>query len=331
MANHEKHRAYLYMACMFLSFGTLKETVASQQAGVSIDENDKAVELTVNAERQIALDIVSVLTQVQGMGPGTTTLYMLPPQDTFAANLGHFLDLSGYNVVLDEDINSSNFISYSILDKSSLQNTAMTYQVNIGQLKLRRDYAISENVALPQTAMFIQGADIAEIQLNEEIFNSTSTVQYETVESPSDKNPQSTAELSVVTSDSKNTYQTGEPIVLSLSINYESRIYCYYKDGHGQIVKIFPNRFNSANQLNANENVVIPGNDNWSINATRVGATDDFLCIATDPENESLVSVLEGEPDFEPMAARNLDEISQRISADPNAPVITTSLSVQVN
>ena len=68
----------------------------------------------------------------------------------------------------------------------------------------------------------------------------------------------------------------------------------------------------------------------WAINATRIGKTDDFLCIATDPENQDLISALNKEPDLEPLAARSLGQIYEQLSTDHNAAMIKQEIQLSV-
>ena len=132
------------------------------------------------------------------------------------------------------------------------------------------------------------------------------------------------------TADNRQSYQLGDPIFLSVSINLDAKIYCYYRDGHGQIARVYPNRFSTDNRVTANQKVAIPSVDTWAINATRVGKTDDFLCLATDPENHELISALDKEPDLEPLAARSLSQIYEKLTSEHNVPMIKQEIQLIV-
>ena len=314
MAARTQRHLHLYLSYFFLAIAFSKNSIATTTATTHY--------------RQIALDVVGVLLQVESMPPGTT-LQMQPPEDIFGATLGHFLKEAGYTVTLNDHLTNAHAIEYFTVDNSSEQNTIKTYQVNIGKLKFRRDYKIESNMAQPQSTVYLRGANASAIRLNDEIFNLDYVETYGDSEIAHDE--QAPVQLSVQTIDTRQSYNPGEAIALSVSINYEAKVYCYYKDGHGQIVRIFPNRFTSDNHVNPGQKLVIPATDNWSINATRVDSTDDFLCIATGIDNEHLISILNNEPDLEPLAARSLEHINEKVTADPNAPVITSNLTLKVN
>jgi len=107
-------------------------------------------------------------------------------------------------------------------------------------------------------------------------------------------------------------------------------LYCYYQDGHGQIARIYPNRFNTDNHVIAGQSILIPSTDEWNIRATRIGASDVFLCVGADLANHEVIAVLDEDPDLEPLAARSLDQIAQGLAASSARPMTFQRLSISV-
>ena len=317
------------LACLILLITGAQKSVATTDGGNGHTASTN-LETVTRAEQTILLDLIGALAQVEGLNPQNTTLYVKPPQDTFEASLGYMLDTAGYEIQLATDLQQPNTVEYFINQTNSGNENIKTYQLHVGPVKVRRDYLIKDTKAQPQTTMYLQGADAGKISLNDEIFNLEYAEIYREDNTPSTEHTQEAPALVLQTTDNKQSYQLGDPISLSVSINLDARIYCYYRDGHGQIARVYPNRFNANNLVTANQKVVIPSVDTWAINATRIGRTDDFLCFATDPENHELISALDEEPDLEPLAARSLGQIYDKLSSEHNAAMIKQEIQLTV-
>jgi len=327
--NHKLHSMAISSIILLLS--VFQNAMASRINDTDAATADYQTKMEApGPESLIATDLVGALMQIENLSPNKTTLFLNPPKDTFGTQLGQLLGMAGYKIQIAKDKQHPNIVEHFITKKNKGGNTIKTYQVNVGQVKVRRDYLISENAAKPQTTLYVKGADAAKITLNDDIFNLEYTEKYEDTENETALATEQPPELIIEANDKSQIYRVGDPIFLSVSINLDARVYCYYQDGHGQIARVYPNRFNTDNRVTANHSVSIPAADDWNINATRVGATDDFLCIATSPDNQELISVLDTEPDLEPLAARSLEQIYTQISQTSTTPVIAQQIRLTV-
>ena len=311
---------------------TQTQTVHSAQA---VEPSSRPVEQVVRPgatpEQLVALDLVGTLMQIEQLSPNVVSFSMQPAVDPFGANLRQTLEMAGYIIAPVSDEPSAS-INYSISEKESDGGIVRTYQINAGSVKVRRDYLVSGKSIKPSSTIYLRGADASGIYLNDEIFNLENTSPLagsQTVNSEPDFSNEM-PEIFLSTIDQEITYQLNDPIIVSVVSNSTARMYCYYQDGHGQIAKIYPNRFNTDNLVTPNQKIMIPGTDEWNISATRVGASDDFLCVATDPSNSTVIAVLDEDPDLEPLAARSLDQIQQGLSASSDMPILFKKLSLSV-
>jgi len=316
-------------ACLIFLITGAQKSVATAE-GSTDHAASASIETVTTAEQTILLDLIGALAQVESLKPQNTTLYVKPPQDTFEASLGYMLDTAGYEIQLATDLQQPNTVEYFVNQTNAGDENVKTYQLQVGPVKVRRDYLVDDNKAQPQTTMYLQGADAGKISLNDEIFNLEYAEIYQNDYTPAAEQAQEAPALVLQTADNRQSYQLGDPIFLSVSINLDAKIYCYYRDGHGQIARVYPNRFSTDNLVTANQKVAIPSVDTWAINATRVGKTDDFLCLATDPENHELISALDKEPDLEPLAARSLSQIYEKLTSEHNVPMIKQEIQLIV-
>lgn len=323
------HR-FFTLACAVLLLAAAETSTASQTDEVGYQ--DTGPDSALGAEGRIAADLVSTLMQIESLNPDNITLFMQSPRDTFGASLGHLLEMAGYTIRLTgETPRSADHVEYFVTDHVS-QDGVKTYQVNVGSVRVRRDYLISADKVQPTTTMYLQGADAKGLSLNDDIFNLAYAERYheQAPEQEASQGLQEQPELMLKAVGESLSYSVGDPIFIAVEFNLDALVYCYYQDGHGQIVRVYPNRFNTDNLVSANQNITFPSTDEWSISATRIGASDDFLCIATEPGNLKLITALENEPDLTPLAERSLDAIHQRISDNAGPAMFTQQLRLAV-
>jgi len=334
ITNHKYCRIISIVAIFFL--GQSQHLHATQTANPSNLVAHNAGNSHGTPEQLIALDLVGVLMQTDKLSVNNTSFSMHPPTDPFSANLRQTLEMAGYEMMPSGKHQASTKIDYQIKEKKTDKGIIRTYQLNAGPIKVRRDYLIAGNTTQPTSTIYLRGAEASRIYLNDEIFNLTYNETYddsqsapEFIQTESAQTP-AAQQILISTIDQATTYRVNDQIVISVTSNLDSQIHCYYQDGHGQIVKIYPNRFNTDSMTQANRQIMIPATDEWNISATRVGANDDFLCIATDPLNNSLLSILNKEPDLEPLAARSLDQIQETLATSSNRPIQFQKLSLTV-
>ncbi|MFK7858228.1 MAG: DUF4384 domain-containing protein [Granulosicoccus sp.] len=123
----------------------------------------------------------------------------------------------------------------------------------------------------------------------------------------------------------------GDPIQIIVETDQDSQIHCYYQDGDGTVSRLFPNRYSADGILNAGDALVLPESDEWQLSATRVGETEQFLCVAITPEWLDRLSVIPLLPDLQPIANSNLSQIYSRYKKVLGDELINQNLSIAVN
>jgi len=112
-------------------------------------------------------------------------------------------------------------------------------------------------------------------------------------------------------------YQPGDKLRLSLTTSANLRVRCYYRDGAGAIVKIYPNRFQPQAAIRANTRVAVPPGGRFDIVFEQAGVSEQVMCLGTplavgsgfDPLVSNLpASLLRN--DLQPIAAASLDDIA---------------------
>ncbi len=89
----------------------------------------------------------------------------------------------------------------------------------------------------------------------------------------------------IALADGAGIYQVGDKLQAALSLDDDAFVYCYYQDGQGQVVRLFPNRFSPNAFVPAGSGFVLPDNS-WpfSLVLDRAGATEQLACMASKQE-----------------------------------------------
>ncbi|MGI9303353.1 MAG: DUF4384 domain-containing protein, partial [Gammaproteobacteria bacterium] len=107
-------------------------------------------------------------------------------------------------------------------------------------------------------------------------------------------------------------YRVGESAELTLETTKDAHVYCYYQPQRGQIVKIFPNRFERDNVSPAGEAITIPGTDDFSLQFDRRGTVEKVLCIAARGDIEKTLPFELRDKDLQPVSLERLTRLYRR-------------------
>ncbi|MCB2101588.1 MAG: DUF4384 domain-containing protein [Rhodobacterales bacterium] len=106
-------------------------------------------------------------------------------------------------------------------------------------------------------------------------------------------------------------YNVGESVVLTATPSETSYLACYYQEGQGDMVKLFPNPFDRASVVQAGQPLVIPGpNSLFSIKAETSGSEDRFLCVATTADLDDRLPLELVESEMAPIPVNGLEDIA---------------------
>jgi len=118
-------------------------------------------------------------------------------------------------------------------------------------------------------------------------------------------------ELQMKTSrgDSRAVYRAGENVDLSIEVSNDAHVFCYYQQGDGGVIKIFPNRFRPYSRLSAGEELTIPGNDSFQIKTNKAGENEQLMCMASYENIEEKLPPQLSEKDLQTLPVDDLEQI----------------------
>jgi curli biogenesis system outer membrane secretion channel CsgG len=111
------------------------------------------------------------------------------------------------------------------------------------------------------------------------------------------------------------TYAPMEFLRAGVQVSGNAFVYCYYQEGGGNVMQIFPNRFQTDGYVSAGEIVTIPGRTaGFQIRTEYPGSEEGMLCVASDREiTEHLPRELRVR-DLVPMPIESLDALAEIFS-----------------
>jgi hypothetical protein len=82
---------------------------------------------------------------------------------------------------------------------------------------------------------------------------------------------------------SKPSLRPGQTVVVRLETTTDKFVYCFYKDGYGRVMRIFPNRFQSNDFVPAGQSVEIPPGPErpFNIRLDKAGQVEAIACLAS--------------------------------------------------
>ncbi len=125
-------------------------------------------------------------------------------------------------------------------------------------------------------------------------------------------------------------YRLGDTLEITVSLNKDAYLYCFYKDSQGQVFRVFPNDSAPEARRLADEIIVIPGADtDFEIVLDRLGNTEEFGCVAA--EVDLLYTLPENlRAGLEPLPVADLSEIVQAFSAADTLDIAESRLGISV-
>jgi len=318
-------------------------------------------------ELVIASDLVNALMQVDGYHPTTTRLQIQKSKHAFGKTLNSVLGSVGYDIQYVDAPMGDRFVQYSLSDnQTSLGSMPKTYHLSVGGVEFKRDYKTIDGRVQPASKLLGKGVDPRTIVLNDHIFgietqpelvqqrvgtepgNQTvaATVNQNTysqtplqqvnnelpVESPQKTERLSSGiDLLVNGESSPSQYHVGDNLVFTVRTESDARLSCYYRDPAGTVIRIYPNRFASKSTVRAGELVHIPASDEWALQASEAGASDDVMCLSVEPDLQALMAEFESAPDLEPLTANSFDELLDMLRVQTGISPHEQRLSIHVN
>jgi len=127
-------------------------------------------------ENLVAIDLVNALVQVAELNPENAQLELKDPANPFNEHLLKALNALGYRLNPTDNETAIFAVQSSITQNngvvpSTSNGVGRTYQIDVGSIKIKRDYLFENDRVKPRSHMYFQGADSSGIKLNDSIFH----------------------------------------------------------------------------------------------------------------------------------------------------------------
>ena len=104
-------------------------------------------------------------------------------------------------------------------------------------------------------------------------------------------------------------YKPGEAVGIRVSVSIDAHVFCYYQQGDGAVLKIFPNRFRPYSRIAAGERLDIPGAGRFQIKTEKAGQKEQIMCMASYQDiDQSLPEQLRNNA-LQPLPVEGLDQV----------------------
>ncbi len=104
-------------------------------------------------------------------------------------------------------------------------------------------------------------------------------------------------------------YRAGESVELEVRVSTDAHVFCYYQQGDGGVIKLFPNRFRPYSGIAANETLSIPGTGNFQIKTDRAGQSERIMCMASYEDIDQKLPFELKDKDLQALPVNSLEQI----------------------
>ncbi|MBX2880015.1 MAG: DUF4384 domain-containing protein [Granulosicoccus sp.] len=321
----------------------------------------------------VAADLVGVVKQIKQFRPDVTQLHVQSVESSFDHHLADALESAGY-IPKGSRTSESLPVNTSVSVQQTYQTAGQgaqerTYQIEIGTVKIKRNYAFINNQVIPRSNIFLKGTDASGIKLNDELFYQQNGIASHDIGTPVNlptsgftreaqldpeasstqtmKPPESSAQqeqrpasnqssLGALTIQAHNkgaseSYKVGEDISIQIRTEHDAHVYCYYEDAKGDVVLLFPNRYHPDNAMRAGDSIVLPESDNWLMTATRANKSEQYLCLSVPPNLTTQLTNQFSQPDLQPLPVDNLLQVYDLFHAVLGEDLIAKKISLSVH
>lgn len=118
----------------------------------------------------IAVDLVSVLVQLDGYSPHSTTVQTNPPTSGFGTSLVDALGTAGYGIQLVSEDQGRNYLSYRASSLESESGRRSTFELRLGALVVARQMTRLDGEWVPVAPVVVHGASPQAVALNGSVY-----------------------------------------------------------------------------------------------------------------------------------------------------------------
>lgn len=116
----------------------------------------------------------------------------------------------------------------------------------------------------------------------------------------------------------QNRFLTGELVQVIVETSADAFTYCYYQDGTGQIVRLFPNRFMPDPLLQARQPLALPGVAPFDLVLETPGVKEQVMCFSSSDELGRFLPDNLQATDLERLPVGNMQSIAQAFQGAVN-------------
>lgn len=125
-------------------------------------------------------------------------------------------------------------------------------------------------------------------------------------------------------------YRSGEEITVSLSTSADAHVYCYYQQGNGTVMKVFPNRFRPESRVRKGEVLLLPGEDGFKIIADARGTRENLMCMASYVDIDKDLPFELSTRDLQPLPVADLEQVYGYYKSVADTLPLRQTISVEV-
>ena len=117
--------------------------------------------------------------------------------------------------------------------------------------------------------------------------------------------------LAIQSRENPHTLRRNQPFRLAITTTRDAHVYCYLRDEHKKVQRIFPNRFDEHSIVKKTHPLDLPGNGRFQLLTSPRGVTEAIVCYATDRDVLALLPKSVAGRDFEDLPVASIEEVKQ--------------------
>lgn len=124
-------------------------------------------------------------------------------------------------------------------------------------------------------------------------------------------------------------YNVNEQLSLAVEVSRDAYLYCYYRDGHQRISRVYPTRFQQNAYVRARQVVTIPAEQHFALVLDTPNITESVLCLAS-PEDLEVWLPHQLRSDLESLAFASLDDVATALRQNNPPELAEARVNVRV-
>jgi hypothetical protein len=128
-----------------------------------------------------------------------------------------------------------------------------------------------------------------------------------------------------------STLQPGEIFHIKVSMAQDAHVYCYFEDEKGEVVRFFPNRFQSKSYVHRATPLVLPGDRPFEMTASKKGISERIGCFAAKIDIINYLPSKVVGVDFEALPVKSIHEVKETYQQIKQADISDMVFNIHVH